>query len=277
MNTPDVCVYIYICNQINIFMSFHQLKHPHHVLINHYLHILKNSWYERIPNLRRSMSWDPYSATKSPMDINVWTPALSKIWQVSGVRWGDGEMGRQFCICHLQICKRTKPLSLESFRNLTCHLVKLETQPSCWGTSLPAWRYEASEIWESPHKRTSCEVWQISVSRIANYNQLPSFTTESGTLARQWWPNHRHLAKWDSSNITSWFWVDFLHNLQLSSAALVINQFSLKRLGRPLQNSSLNQTRNRSQDRQRTTRRWVHQTPLPRLSSCHILFRKIQC
>lgn len=195
---------------------------------------------------------------------------LTGQWRQMG-RWGGSFVSA--------ISKSAKGQSRSHLRAFETWLVTWWSsfQPSYWGTSLPAWRYEASEIWESPHKRTSGEVWQISVSRIANYHQLPSFTTESGTLARQWWPNHRHLAKWDASNITSWFWVDFLHNLQLSSAALVINQFSLKRLGRPLQNSSLNQTQNRSQDRQRTTRRWVHQTPLPRLSSCHILFRKTQC
>ena len=155
--------------------------------------------------------------------------------EMIGKRWGDRHSS------HISKSPNQKELPIEKSQlegHQVWSYVKLHfllwhkihkwssLQPSYWGTSLPAWRSEASETWK---KNTTKKDVMCGKSPLQGPSD-PSATTGSGTLAGQWWPNHRHLAKLRCVakvlNITSWFGLGAwghcnVHNLQMSGAIVI--------------------------------------------------------
>ena len=204
------------------------------------LHSLDNSWCERIleetSHPGRASNWDPCSATKSPMDINVWTPALRRIWP--GWSAKDGVIATAATSPNLQIKRSCRS------KNLNLKVTKCEAMSSSISCCDTRYTSEAvsslhtgellCQLEDPKHPKPEKKTQQKRTSCVANLHckghqihQLPLGQARSQ----------------GSDGRTTAIWQNF-------SMRRHCNQFSLRaEMGRTLQNSSLNQTRNRSRDR----------------------------
>ena len=178
------------------------------------LHSLDNSWCERIleetSHPGRASNWDPCSATKSPMDINVWTPALRRIWP--GWSAKDGVIATAATSPNLQIKRSCRS------KNLNLKVTKCEAMSSsisCCDTRYTSEAVSSLHTGEllcqledpkhpKPEKKNTTKKDVMCGKSPLQGPSDPSATTGSGTLAGQWWPNHRHLAKFFDASQKCW-------------------------------------------------------------------------